>query len=169
MAPYSMKITNNSVITFRRLQSSVTNLRVNCRLNCRAGVVSVDSARLSRERIINSITDSCFSIHDHVMHVGLVWRVQNKFKSCSSFRQGKTSQSIISWWYITKSMKKLFYNIANRNKFLQRQELQYHTITGFVQEFWATPSPLGLWHMPSLPNKVTNMCEQDPDNLDVTK
>ena len=59
--PYSMKITNNSLITFTRLQSSVINLRVNCRLNCGAGVVSVDSARLTRERIINTITDSCYA------------------------------------------------------------------------------------------------------------
>ena len=85
-----MKITNNSVITctFRRLQFSVINLRVNCRLNCGADVVSVDSARITRERTINIMIDS-FMQH-HVMHVGLVWTAQNKCKSCS--RQIKTSQ-----------------------------------------------------------------------------
>jgi len=115
MITYSMKITNNSIITFRRLQSSVINLRVNCRLNCGAGVVSVDSVRLTRERISN-IIDSCFSIQHHVMHVELVWRVQNKCKSCS--RHSKTSQE-----HQPKSMNKLFYNIASSNKFLERTRI----------------------------------------------
>ena len=83
---YSMKRTNNSVITFRCLQSSVINLRVNCWLNCGVGIASVASVR---ERITN-IIDSCFGIHHHVMHMELVWRAQNKCTSCS--RHSTTSQ-----------------------------------------------------------------------------